>query len=110
MKLLFDQNLSYKLTQKLSDIFPLSNHVRLLNLSAADDLIVWKFAKENNYTIVTQDADFFDISILRDSPPQIIWIRSGNISTKRVEEIIRSNHLAIRYFIENSKNNCLELF
>ena len=34
MRLLFDQNLSFKLCQALVDLFPGSNHVRLLGLAA----------------------------------------------------------------------------
>ena len=92
------------------DIFPYSDHVRGLGLYEADDNTIWDYAKKNSYTIVTQDADFFDLACLKGSPPKIIWIRRGNVSNKNMEEIIRNNHLAIRYFIENSTNNCLELF
>ena len=35
MKLLFDQNLSFKLCSQLADLFPGSSQVRLLNLSQA---------------------------------------------------------------------------
>ena len=37
MKLLFDQNLSFKLCQALADLFPGSSQVRLLGLAEADD-------------------------------------------------------------------------
>jgi predicted nuclease of predicted toxin-antitoxin system len=37
MKLLFDQNLSFRLCQDIADLFPESNHVRLLGLSEAGD-------------------------------------------------------------------------
>ena len=37
MKLLFDQNLSFKLCRQLADIFPDSSQVRLLGLAEADD-------------------------------------------------------------------------
>jgi predicted nuclease of predicted toxin-antitoxin system len=37
MKLLFDQNLSFKLCQNLADLFPESIHVRLLGLSETGD-------------------------------------------------------------------------
>jgi len=36
MKLLFDQNLSFKLCSQLSDVFPETNQVRLVGLAAAD--------------------------------------------------------------------------
>jgi len=37
MKLLFDQNLSFKLCQNLSDLFPDSSQARLLGLAESDD-------------------------------------------------------------------------
>ena len=37
MKLLFDQNLSHRLPSLLSDLFPDSAQVRLLDLGRADD-------------------------------------------------------------------------
>lgn len=40
MKLLFDQNLSFKLCVKLADLFPDSNQVRLLGLDQAEDRTV----------------------------------------------------------------------
>jgi len=45
MKLLFDQNLSFKLCQALADIFPGSSQVRLLGLAEADDSVLWQHAR-----------------------------------------------------------------
>lgn len=42
MKLLFDQNLSFKLARQLNDLFPDSSQVRLLGLDRADDKAIWK--------------------------------------------------------------------
>ncbi|MFL4971301.1 MAG: DUF5615 family PIN-like protein [Xanthobacteraceae bacterium] len=42
MKLLFDQNPSFKLCQQLADIFPGSSQVRLVGLEAADDRAIWQ--------------------------------------------------------------------
>jgi predicted nuclease of predicted toxin-antitoxin system len=49
MKLLFDQNLSFRLCQNLADLFPESSHVRLLGLSEAGDLALWDYAKTRYY-------------------------------------------------------------
>lgn len=57
MKLLFDQNLSFKLCQMIADLFPDSSHVRLLGLSEGADRALWDFAKANGFCIVTQDVD-----------------------------------------------------
>ena len=53
MKLLFDQNLNFKLCSQLTDLFPGSNHVRLVALDRAHDRVLWQFAKANDYTLVS---------------------------------------------------------
>lgn len=101
MKLLFDQNLSPRLVQLLTDVFPGSNHVFPLDLGAAEDTEVWQYAKENEFTLVIKDADFGDLSVLRGFPPKVIWIRRGNCKTSDIENILRYNFEAIEE-LENS--------
>lgn len=47
MKLLFDQNLSPSLINRLADLFPESDHVSLLGIDRATDGEVWNFARDN---------------------------------------------------------------
>ncbi|MBM3496100.1 MAG: hypothetical protein FJX72_17535 [Armatimonadetes bacterium] len=54
MRLLFDQNLSYKLCVRLADVFPDAEHVRAVGLAEADDRAVWSFARDNNHVLVTR--------------------------------------------------------
>jgi len=58
MKLLFDQNLSPRLTILLADIYAESVHVREVGLRDADDLAIWQYAKAHGYAIVSKDSDF----------------------------------------------------
>lgn len=44
MKLLFDQNPSFKLCQRLADLFPESSQVRLLGMADADGHTPWHYA------------------------------------------------------------------
>lgn len=44
MKLLFDENLSPKLSRLLTDLFPNSLHVRDAGMKATIDPIVWDYA------------------------------------------------------------------
>ena len=71
---------------------------------------IWNYAKANGFTILSQDADFYDIGFLKGYPPKIIWIRSGNSSTSHILHLLDSNHLSIRHFIENADIFCLEIF
>lgn len=110
VKLLFDQNLSRKLVDRLADIFPNSSHVHFYNLTAADDSDIWEFAKANGFCIVTQDADFAERSHLYGSPPKVIWLRCGNAPTNRVEAIFRSALETIQEFVIDPALDCLELY
>ena len=58
MKLLFDQNLSPRLTLLLADIYAESVHVREVGLREADDLAIWLYAKAEGFAIVSKDSDF----------------------------------------------------
>jgi len=78
MKLLLDENLSRRIVPAIQDCFPDSTQIVLLNLNEADDRQIWEYAKQENYTIVTQDADFHEQSMLVGGPPLIVWLRCGN--------------------------------
>jgi predicted nuclease of predicted toxin-antitoxin system len=86
MRLLFDQNLSFKLCQALIDLFPGSNQVRLIGLGEAEDAVLWQHAKTNGFVLVTQDCDFADMSALYGSPPKVIWLRCGNQRTRTIAQ------------------------
>jgi len=81
MKLLFDQNLSFRLCGLLSDLFPDCEHVRRLGFERADDLTLWRYARDKGYAFVTLDADFAELAALFGAPPKVIWLRRGNQST-----------------------------
>jgi predicted nuclease of predicted toxin-antitoxin system len=109
MKLLFDQNLSPGLVERLKDIFPDSTHVYLKGLDRATDDEVWKWALEHGFTIVTKDADFNELSTLRGFPPKIIWIRVGNCTTTQIEKLIRTHYETIQQMQEDSNAGILLL-
>ena len=67
MKLLFDQNLSPALVERLADVFPQSIHVRDAGLASAPDEAVWRFALEQGLAIVTKDSDFQERSQIAET-------------------------------------------
>ncbi len=58
MKLLFDQNLSYRLPELLKTLYPDSAHVSSIGLRDASDSEIWDYAKEHGFVIVSKDSDF----------------------------------------------------
>lgn len=110
MKLLFDENLSPRLPKAVADVFPGSAHVHDLGLGAADDLAIWEAAKQGGFAIVSRDADYNDLSVLRGNPPKLIWIRHGNCSTGEIEDMLRRHAEAMRSFLATEDLAVLMLY
>ena len=97
MKLLLDQNISFRILKQISDVYPEA---------------IWEFARKNHYNIVTFDSDFYDLSVIKGTPPKIIWLRIGNTSTISIAKVLIDNQELIREFIQSpdyKELTCLEI-
>ncbi|MCL2878825.1 MAG: DUF5615 family PIN-like protein [Treponema sp.] len=89
MKILLDANISYKLIEKLSPIFGECAHVDLIGLKVpAKDLDIWKYARDNEYIIITKDGDFQNLLEMKGFPPKIVLLKTGNNSSKVLMELL----------------------
>ncbi len=112
MRLLFDQNISFRVAKKLAHIYPHAKQIRELGLEGASDRAIWQYAKDNAFTIVTYDADFYDLVTLYGHPPKLIWLRFGNTRTQTIVDIFEAQITLIRDFIEEISYSgvaCLEI-
>src|SRR5690554_3022834 len=100
MNLLFDQNISFRIIEKVNNHFKNVQQVRKVGLENADDNTMWQFAKEN------------DLANLRGVPPKIIWLRTGNMTTNNIAQLlIMHKDIIISFLSEKSydKIACLEI-
>jgi predicted nuclease of predicted toxin-antitoxin system len=112
MKLLLDQNISFRITSRIQDLFPGSKQVRDLGLDNSKDSFLWNYAKEHDYCIVTFDGDFYDLGLIKGSSPKVIWLRLGNTSTQNIEAVLRKNYDLIKAFLSDpnyKEIDCLEI-
>ncbi|MDP1832987.1 MAG: DUF5615 family PIN-like protein [Geothrix sp.] len=98
MRLLLDQNLSSRLPARLGTVYAGMIHVADLGLSAASDVEVWEAALREGCMLVTKDSDFVDLQVLRGFPPKVLWLRLGNCTSARIEEVLRAHVLDIASF------------
>src|SRR6185437_1809286 len=110
VKLLFDQNLSHQLPARLADLFPQSAHDRLIGMERASDTIIWDYAVQNGYVIVTQDSDFVERSKLRGAPPMVVWLRCGNATPQKIEALLRAHSTSIIDLSQPGGGIYLEIF
>lgn len=109
MKLLLDQNLSRKITGRISEIYPESCHISSIMAEEASDREIWFYAREHGYVIVTKDDDFEQRSVLLGHPPKVIWIRLGNCRTEDVVGVLTRYQNVIRNFFEDNEKSILPL-
>jgi predicted nuclease of predicted toxin-antitoxin system len=112
MKLLFDQNISFRLIRRISNFYPEAKQIRELGLENSTDRDIWRFARDNEYTIVTFDADFYELSTYFGHPPRIIWLRTGNRNTDNLAQLLINKSDLIREFTTNESYKdlaCIEI-
>lgn len=90
MKLLFDENLSFRLVALLAADYTHSAHVTGVGLRGATDAAIWEYAAAHGYTIVTKDDDFKSLSLVRGAPPKVVYLRIGNGPTNGIASVLHS--------------------
>lgn len=111
MKLLLDASLSWRLVKKLSIDFPSVEHVTRTGLAIpASDKDIWKWAKANQYHIVTNDEDFANLLMLRGFPPKIILIRRGNLTSEQVAALLIESRNEIEALDKSEHQGLIEIY
>jgi predicted nuclease of predicted toxin-antitoxin system len=93
---LIDVNLPYYFSLWRGDEYL---HQRDLG-DAWKDREVWEYARRQNLTIVTKDADFSDRALLAEPPPRVIHLRIGNLE-------MRGFHRAVAGFARAPGRRCV---
>ncbi len=109
MKLLLDENLSDRIVSQILDLYPDSAHVKLLGLTQTNDTLIWSFAQQHCYTIVSKDADFHQRSLVFGHPPKLVYLRVGNCPTSRITQLLRANCVLLSAFDSDPNTSILVL-
>lgn len=108
MKLLFA--LSPHLVTRLAAEYPHSAHGSAVGIDQSLDIEVWMYARDYEFTIVTKDADFSDMSVLLGFPPKVVWLRVGNCSTSDIEANLRAHTSTLDALAADPTIGIIELF
>ena len=109
MKLLLDENLSRRLVRRIVDLFPGSRHVEFVGLLQVPDSLAWAYAKANDFSIVTADADFYEMASTLGPPPKVIWLKGCDYPTAVTEDLLRGQAIRIMEFLEDPERAVLIL-
>jgi predicted nuclease of predicted toxin-antitoxin system len=76
---------------------------------SAKDTEIWKYAKQNDFVIVSNDEDFLNLSSIYGFPPKVVLLRTGNQSRKYTESLLIDIKPRIVTFVESSEYGVLEV-
>ncbi|NBB23297.1 hypothetical protein GVN20_28355 [Runella sp. CRIBMP] len=112
MKVLIDQNISYRIVPRLAHLFEELVHIKSLGWIDWNDYDIFINARQQGYTaVITLDEDFNILLLEHGMPPKIIWLKTGNCSTQVLSEIIISKIEIINSFLEDNDDfDCLEIY
>jgi predicted nuclease of predicted toxin-antitoxin system len=71
-----------------------AKHVKELGLVESSDPQIFAAAKTANAIVLTKDRDFVDLVKRHGTPPQIVWVTSGNTSNREMIRILAATSLA----------------
>jgi predicted nuclease of predicted toxin-antitoxin system len=109
LKLLLDENLSFRVVGDLAEHFPDSSHVDLLGLRGQDDASIWRHAAEHGYVLVSKDDDFRQLSLLHGAPPKVVLCAIGNAGNAEVVAVMVENRDRVQHFIDDELESLLIL-
>ena len=105
MKLLLDENLSRRIVPFIQNSYPDSTQVALIGL----ERVIRQYGIDNGYIITTQDADFYEMSLIHGQPPKIVWLKMGNQSKAATIKTLLDNHQAIEQALIIDNKACIEI-
>ncbi len=93
----------------IQNIYPNSTQVALVGLERADDRVIRQYAIDFNYIITTQDADFYEMSLIHGQPPKIVWLKMANQTKAQIIKALLDNHQAIEQALIIDNKACIEI-
>jgi predicted nuclease of predicted toxin-antitoxin system len=107
MKLLFDESLSPRLVQLLSDLFPESESALRNGLVGVGDHRILDYAVANDFILVSTDSDFE--GLLTQIPgAKVVILRSCDYPTDVAAQVLRRNAIRLTE-LQNSQSQMIVL-
>jgi predicted nuclease of predicted toxin-antitoxin system len=107
MKLLFDESLSPRLVQLLSDLFPEFESAFRNGLAGVGDHRILDYAVANDFILVSTDSDFE--RLLTQVPgAKVVILRSCNYPADVAAQVLRRNAIRLTE-LQNSQDQMIVL-
>ncbi len=73
------------------DIWSSEKYIHITGIpECTTDTQIWKYAIDNNLTILTKDTDFYHRYLSAINTPKVVWFKIGNMKKPEMETFISS--------------------
>lgn len=99
MRLLLDENVSWRLAAYLRPHCAAVLHVREVNLDNSPDTSIWHYARQHGYDVVTKDADFVRLVVANGFPPRVVAIQNAQVPVGDLAGFLLAQLPQLRQFL-----------
>jgi predicted nuclease of predicted toxin-antitoxin system len=99
MRLLLDENISWRLATYLRPYCAAVLHVRDIQLDNSPDTSIWRYARQYGYDVITKDEDFLRLVLAEGFPPRVVAVQNAQVPVAKLAEFILSRLPQIEAFL-----------
>ncbi|TGE20328.1 hypothetical protein E5K00_20190 [Hymenobacter aquaticus] len=99
MRLLLDENVSWRLAAYLRPYCAAVVHVREVGMENSPDTTIWRYARQHGYDIVTKDEDFLRLVVTEGFPPRVVAVQNAQVPVARLAEFLLARLPQLQEFL-----------
>ena len=110
MRLLLDENISWRLAAYLRPHCAAVLHVRGIQLDNSPDTSIWHHAKQHGYDVITKDEDFLRLVLAEGFPPRVVAVQNAQVPVAKLAQFLLARLPQIGSFLgEQTEFGLLQL-
>ena len=99
MRLLLDENISWRLVAYLRPHCQEILHVRDIALDASPDTTIWRYAQQNGYDLLTKDEDFVRLVLTDGFPPRVVALQNAQVPVATLAAFLLTRLSQVQRFL-----------
>lgn len=99
MRLLLDENISWRLAAYLRPHCAAVVHVRDLGLDNSPDTSIWRYARQHGYDVLTKDEDFLRLVVTEGFPPRVVAVQNAQVPVAKLAEYLLARLPQLQEFL-----------
>jgi len=88
MRLLLDENISWRLPAYLRPHCTAVLHVQDIQLDSSPDTNIWRYARQHSYDVLTKDGDFLRLVLAEGFSPRVVAVQNAQVLVAKLAKFL----------------------